>query len=96
MSHSKTIVRKHIQMLQCFADAYRRQQLVGAHSLYEFHILVRNQYGNLEKLFRYEIGTSFLPDHASEAYDDLFITLLKEREINNYLEQCKKYGIPTE
>lgn len=95
MTQSKKVLRGHIQMLYAFADGYHRMLTEGAHSLFEFHILVRTESG-LQKVYQYVTGHSFLPDFAFESYEDLYITLMKDHEIKNYLTQCEKYGIRTE
>lgn len=85
--------RKHVQMLRCFMDAYKRMLQAHVKTLYEFHLLVRNEYGNLQKVYRFELGTSYLPDNMSEYADDCYITMLRKDEIEYLLKECDKYGI---
>lgn len=92
MTQSEKENQGHIQMLTAFAYGYNRMQKEGAHSLFEFHILVRTELG-LQKVYQYVTGHSFLPDFASDSYEDLYISLMKKDEIENYLKQCKTYGI---
>ena len=89
----KSTLRKHLQMLQCFATAYARLTACGKHSLYEAHILYMDEFGMFYKVFRFFIGSSVLPDEMSENTYDVFITLLKPQDIKHYEEECKKYGI---
>lgn len=85
--------QKHVQMLRCFKDAYNRMIRAQVKTLYEFHLLVRNEFGNLHKIYRYELGTSYLPDNMSEYAEDCYITMLRKDEIEYYLKECDKYEI---
>ena len=89
----KSTLRKHLQMLQCFATAYAKMTLLGKKSLYEVHLLYKDDFGLFYKVHRYLIGNSILPDEISENAYDVFITLLTERDIDHYNKECEKYNI---
>lgn len=83
-------------MLRVFASAYMMMQATNKHSLYEAHLLYKDEFGLHYKVFRYFVGSSILPDSLSENCEDVYITLLKPYEINHYVEECNKYGIKIE
>ena len=92
----KSSLQKHLQMLRVFASAYCQMVACKRHSLYEAHLLFKDEFGLLYKVYRYFIGSSILPDSISQDCEDIYITLLTQPQINHLLEECKKYGIGTE
>lgn len=92
----KSTLAKHLQMLRCFASAYHVMKATNKHSLYEAHLLYVDEFGLFYKYFRYFVGNSILPDSLSEGVEDVYITLLTQKDINHLLDECKKYGIKTE
>ena len=92
----KSTLAKHLQMLRCFASAYHVMKATNKHSLYEVHLLYKDEFEIHYKVFRYFVGNSILPDALSQDCEDVFITLLTKFQINHLLEECKKYGIGTE
>ena len=93
MSIKKSTLAKHLQMLRCFASAYHKMVAVNKHSLYEAHLLYVDDFGVNYKVFRYFIGHSVLPDEQALNCKDVYITLLKQSDINHLLNECEKYGI---
>lgn len=92
----KSTLARHLQMLRCFASAYKVMQATKKHSLYEAHLLFLDEFGVHYKVFRYFVGNSILPDAISQDCEDVYITLLTKFQIKHLLEECKNYGIGTE
>ena len=96
MIRDKKILYRHIRMLQAFSVVYRSKiNYASDVCIYEVSKLYKNPYGNTEKSIDFLLSDMPLPKLK---IDDLgifsvSIKILTKCDINQYLSQCKEYGI---
>ena len=96
MIRDKKILYRHIRMLQAFSIVYRSK--VNCPSdvcIYEVCKLYKNCYGSTEKSIDFLLSDMPLPKIKIEDLGIFSVSLkvLTECDINQYLSQCKEYGI---
>lgn len=92
MAQEKKTLKKHLQMLRVFKSAHRQALSLGVSTIYEAHLLLRDENGLLYKVFRYFLPGQSLPE-LTYVFQDIYITVLTPETIKHYVEECDKYGI---
>ena len=96
MKLDKKILFRHISMLQCFRACYMTYQChkYDGTRIFEVRKLWKDENGNMQKLTTFALSKEDLPLFVDISpiinYD---VTLLDDNHINNYVSQCKSYGI---
>lgn len=96
MKLDKKTLYRHIVMLQAFRccyTCYLNHRFDGT-QIYEVRKLYKDETGNMHKFISFALSNEGLPTFLDVVpiinYD---VTLLNENAINNYVNQCKSYGI---
>lgn len=93
MAHSKKTLQSYLMTLQAYRDCMVKATASERRLVYEVSMLVRDARDNsLQKNLFFVPGHTILSDDPGQVVS-CWIHMLSSKEIQDYEEKCRKYGI---